>query len=271
MNSKQLSGHIVATYQAIRIGLAIVAFLFPPWLVIGGKMFANLDWQESMSAYYHASELSQKDTATAPQEPTHPGQGTMRNWFVGLLFGVSIILYLYKGFTWLENWPLNIAGVMGLGVALFPMPWGKEFPGIQLNFLGLGFTLHGVCAVTLFICIAYVCIYRAPDTLQLIKNEARKERYRKRYRLLGHLVWGFPVIAWVLSSTLTKHRSLVFVAEMLGVWIFAAYWWVKSLEIGETNADQKAMREQLNVPNHSAADFSKAIPITERPTGPLGH
>lgn len=263
MNPNQLSDHIAATYQSIRIGLAIVAFLFPPWLVIGGKIFANLDWQESMSAYYHASESSQKDAATAPDKLTHPGEGTMRNWFVGLLFGVGITLYLYKGFTWQENWALNIAGVMGLGVALFPMSWGQDFPGNQLNFLGLEFSLHGASAFALFIGIAYVCIYRAPDTLPLIKDEARKERYRKWYRLLGHMMWSFPVIAWVLTSTLTQHRNFVFLVEMLGVWIFGAYWCVKSREIAETNADKKALRDQLNVPEHGATSFLKAIPITE--------
>lgn len=328
MNQDQLSDHIAATYQAIRIGLAIIAFLFPPWLVIGGKIFANLDWQESMSAYYHSSALSQVDaklrnfdtanasstryhqaitvvmqqysrdleviqqtamtagkleevnalqaarqrideklkapgTTASSAQPTHPEEGTMRNWFVGLLFALGIVLYLYKGFTWLENWALNTAGVMGLGVALFPMAWGPDFPGYQLRFLGLEFSLHGACAITLFIGIAYVCIYRAADTLPLIKENARKERYRMCYRVLGHLMWGFPVIAWLLSSTLTQHRYFIFLAEMLGVWIFGAYWWVKSREIAETNADKKALRNQLNVPKHNAADFNKAIPITE--------
>lgn len=328
MNPNQLSDHIAATYQAIRIGLAIIAFLFPPWLVFGGKIFANLDWQESMSHYYHASALSKADAefkkydtanassalyhqaitlamqqysrdlevsrqtamtagkleeATALQsernrimeklktggsaassaQPAYPEEGTMRNWFVGLLFALGIILYLYKGFTWLENWALNTAGVMGLGVALFPMAWGADFPGNQFHFLGLEFSLHGACAFTLFIGIAYVCIYRAPDTLLLIKDKARQERYRKYYRLLGHMMWGFPVIAWVLSSTLTQHRNLIFLAEMLGVWIFGAYWWVKSREIAETNADKKALCNQLNVPVHGAADFNKAIPIAE--------
>lgn len=262
MNSNKLSDHIAATYQAIRIGLAIIAFTFPPWLVLGGKAFDNLKWQESMSAYYHASALSQADSESSKQ-PTHPSQGTMRNWFVGLLFAVGVILYLYKGFTWLENWALNLAGIMALGVALFPMAWGPSFPGYNFRVLGLDFSLHGACAIGLFICIAYVCIYRAPDTLPLIKDTVRRESYRKRYRVVGHLMWSFPVIAWVLSSTLWQHRNLVFLMEMLGVWVFAAYWWIKSREIAETSADKKALRGQLNVPEHHASSVNKLIPITE--------
>ena len=76
-------------------------------------------------------------------------------------------------------------------------------------------------------------------------------------------MWLFPAIAWLVSSTLTQHRYLVFLMEMLGVWIFAAYWWVKSREIAETNADKKALYGQLKVPNHTAAHFNKAIPITD--------
>lgn len=202
MNPNQLSNHIAATYQALRIGLAIIAFLFPPWLVVGGMIFDKVAWQKSMSAYYHASpdsqevarqkDAAQKNPAPVAGEPIRHGQGTMRDWFVGLLFGVGIVLYLYKGFTWLENWALNIAGVMAWGVALFPMPW-PGFSGIRLPLLGPNGTLHGACAITLFFCIAYVCIFRAADTLSLIKDEARREIFRKRYRVLGHLMWLFPV------------------------------------------------------------------------------
>lgn len=264
MTPKELSDHFSATYKALRLGLAIIAFVFPPWLVIGGKLFADLDWQGSMSAYYHASPRSQKDaaeqqsakpeqaakasTTPTPAGPTHPGEGTMRNWFVGLLFAVGIILYLYKGFTVRENIALNISGAMGLGVALFPMGWGPEFPGHEVKLLGLTFSLHGFCALTLFLGIAYVCIRRAKDTLHLISDPDRRNRYRSIYRTQGHLMWVFPVIAWLLSSFQPGRPHLIFLAEMLGIWIFGAYWFTKSREISETSADELALKAQLTVP-----------------------
>jgi hypothetical protein len=253
MNSNSLSQHIAATYQASRVGLAIIAFCFPPWLVIGGLIFGPVKWQDSMSAYYHASNV--------PDPLDHPELGPMRNWFVGLLFGLGIIFYLYKGFTKLENWALNIAGIMALGVALFPMAWGPNFPGKEAHLFGLNFSLHGTFAVSLFLCIAYVCIFRASDTLPLLKDKAKEEKYHKKYQVLGHLMWGFPVIAWILSSTAGGHYY-VFFAEMLGVWIFAIFWWVKSREIQESSADLKAMSGHLHVEKHGLSHLLKPVRIS---------
>lgn len=238
------------------MGLAIIALCFPPWLVVGGKVFGPVRWQDSMSAYYHASPASDRDAQKSPPQVTHPGEGVMRNWFVGLLFALGIILYLYRGFTDLENWALNLAGVMALGVALCPMAWGPESPGLTL---GPNFSLHGAFAISLFLCIAYVCIFRASDTLPLLHNAAREQHYHRIYQCLGHLMWIFPVIAWVLSSFLGGH--LVFLAEMLGVEIFAIFWWVKSQEIKESDADHKAMSGTVQVEPHNFSSLLKPIKI----------
>lgn len=61
---KNLRQHIAATYKALRLGVAVIAFVFPLLLWIGGIFVAGLALEGSMSAYYHA------------------GNGAMRNWFV---------------------------------------------------------------------------------------------------------------------------------------------------------------------------------------------
>src|SRR5688572_6066749 len=74
--------HVLGTYFTLRLGLGVLAVAFPLVLVIGGKLWADLDLQDSMSRYYHA---------------TRSGR-SMRDWFVGILFAMGAVLYLYKGF-----------------------------------------------------------------------------------------------------------------------------------------------------------------------------
>src|SRR5687768_1056650 len=84
-----LHKHMFNTYFVLRKGMACTAIVFPLLLWWVGA-WADIDLQGSMSAYYHTS---------------------MRNWFVGLLFAVGGMLYLYKGFSMRENVALNLAGL----------------------------------------------------------------------------------------------------------------------------------------------------------------
>jgi len=101
MKAKDLTDQITKTYKTLRIGLAVMAFAFPLLLWIGGYLLAKLPLAGSMSAYYHASDLLYPD-----QGP--PGQGVMSNEFVGILFAVGALLIAYQGYSWLEDYALNV-------------------------------------------------------------------------------------------------------------------------------------------------------------------
>ena len=106
MKPDDLQIHIFATYANLRIGVVAIAILFP-FLLWGGWAIHGISLPDSMSAYYHVTENGK----------------SMRNWFVGILFALGIILYLYKGYSIKENLALNFAGVFALGVAISPMDW----------------------------------------------------------------------------------------------------------------------------------------------------
>jgi hypothetical protein len=259
-----LTDNITKTYRATRKGLGLIGLAFPVLLYLGGVVRARLHLQESMSAYYHASALSQAYEILHPGTYVHPSEGVMRDWFVGLLFVIGIIFFLYKGFTPMEDWALNAAGIMALGVALFPMAWGTEFKGDEIEISGIQFSVHGFCAVALFLCIAYVCIFRAPDTLSLVQPDQLRARYRLTYKCLGAAMIVFPLAAFVLSSVLHLRNSSTFFVEMAGVWVFATYWLVKSHEILHTEADRKAAQGLLKVEPHTVkTHFWHELKITE--------
>ncbi len=249
-------------YQVSRQGIAWLAIAFPLILCIGGSISAHLNLEGSMSAYYHASPESQQwvaehpvcltDEAHHPECLIDPGQGVMRNWFVGLLFALGSILVLYRGFTWMEDYALNLAGVMALGVALFPMAWGPDFKGREVTVLAWDFSIHGACAVTLFLCIGYVCIFRACDTLDLIKDETVRKRYRAAYKWLGRAMIVFPFVIFVLFSYFHVRNRATFFIEAAGIWVFAAYWLEPvSKAICQWNDPARNLRSEAGERRHS--------------------
>ena len=88
----ELSEHMVKTYRTLRIGLIVIALLFPWVLWLGGYYLTGgqLRLQRSMSDYYHANaEVIRGPSVpeSVARERLGSGRGVMRNWFVGLLFG----------------------------------------------------------------------------------------------------------------------------------------------------------------------------------------
>jgi hypothetical protein len=248
MTPKDLTEQVSATYRMLRLGLAIVAFSLPPLLFFGGRVFGDLPLAGSISAYYHLS-------SAAHQAADLSGQGLLRNEFVGLLFAVSAFLLAYQGYSKLEDYALNAAGVLALGVALVPMAW-------PITTGGGHFSTHGTCAVLFFVAIGYVCIFRAGDTLTLIKDPVVRQRYQRTYRLLGGAMVLLPITAWALLSLLPDYKSTKFFVEAAGIYVFATYWVVKSHEASKTGLDKKAVRGAIRSRPYRARDAFRPRPVS---------
>jgi hypothetical membrane protein len=191
MSLQQLHDHIHVSYHTIRRGIGVLGFIFPLALMIGG-VFVGIGLQQSMSSYYHTP---------------------MRDIYMGLLCTIAFCLYLYKGYTTLEDRVLNLAGIFAFLTAILPT-------GVS--------PYHEYCAIIFFICIAYVCIFLASETLTLMTDPVMAARFRSIYITLGILMIVLPLIA-----IFSQH---VFWAEFFAVWVFSAYWLVKCLEMKDLDA-----------------------------------
>lgn len=233
--NNELQEHIFSTYVNLRIGIAIIGILLPILLLVVGKS-VGVGFQNSISAYFHAETDG----------------FLLRSIFVGTLFAIGVALYLYKGYSGKENIALNLAGAFAVGVAVFPMTWrGTDgevlYQGINLlNFGEYTLSLHGVCAVFMFLCIAYVCIWCASDTLHLLDDERKRKLYKRMYKFLGFGMILFPLAASVLAVVFHMSDKTIFIVESVGIITFAAYWWIKSREISLTSADRLALNGTLN-------------------------
>jgi hypothetical protein len=225
ISPRDLQKHMAGTYFGLRAGLVVIGFTLPFVLWIGGGLLHGLELQGSMSAYYN----------------TRVGLGvlTPRDFFVGGLFATAACLYLYKGFSPKENVALNCAGVFAALVALFPTaPDGAG---------GGPVTLHGTFAVLFFLCIAYVSVFRAADTLEGVRPEHRAW-YRRAYKTLGGLMIVSPLAAVLFARVTAMGRgpgARVFWAEAFAVWTFAAYWAVKTVEMRTSHAEEEALDAEL--------------------------
>lgn len=176
-----------------RRGMSILAAAFPVIFLVSSFVLHRTDFQPSISAYYW----------------THD---TERNLFVGVLWAVGVFLVLYKGYTQLEDWVLNVAGVCAVGISLFPKPHE-----------GQGTWLHYVFAGLFFACIFYVCIFMSRNSLKDMPDKERAERFRRAYYGCGAVMVGSIGFAFVKGG--------IFWLEALGVWSFAAFWYIKTREL----------------------------------------
>jgi hypothetical protein len=227
-----LQDHVLGTYFNLRVGIAVLAIALPLFLAIVGVL-AGISLQGSMSAYYWAIAAAPDCARPAAPWPA----GTLRNEFVGTLIAVSAFLYLYKGFSRSENVALNLAGIFGVTVALVPTHWPPCEASASIN-------VHSTAAVLFFLCIAYVAVFRAADTLSLIEDSNRRAMYQRWYKLLGAAMIVSPLAAVVFNDFFTPpgtSSSMVFFIEAFGVWAFAAYWIVKSRELHESSVVQRVI------------------------------
>jgi tetrahydromethanopterin S-methyltransferase subunit D len=237
MDATPLEPSESATYFTLRWGTALLGLALPLVLWIGG-LLGGQPLQGSISAYYYTG---------------------MRDEFVGVLAAVGALLVVYRGYTRLEDVALDLAGAFLVGVALVPMGQGS------------GLSLHGAFAVLFFLCIAYVCLFRAGDTLELVSDPALRRRYRAIYRAVGALLVASPLAAIGLSFLLLPSapwKSVVFLAEAAGVWVFAAYWIAKSAEVRGTGSEVLAMAGRLSTRRYGLADAFRPIAVLPTPTPP---
>lgn len=207
---------VSTSYVVLRNGIGVLGFALPIAMIVGG----GLDHiQPSLSAYYHFS----------PERPGQYGAGTMRDLFVGLLCAIGAFLFFYRGHSLLEDVALNVAGISAVLVALFPMDWPPA-PGTTASVTS---RLHSGSATLFFLMIAYVCVFRARDTLYILEDESRRRMFERLYLTFGLLMLATPAMVALLAATSTVagmgYETLI--VESGGVFVFAAFWLVKSFEI----------------------------------------
>ena len=239
--------HITRTYRSLRETMLNVTIAMPLLLWLMGEWWHGVPPQKSLSAYYMAGpEMGPKGgwlrAALVDANNSFVNQvlgflegmssdAPMRTWFVGMLFVLGICLVLYHGLTPTENVLLDIAGVLALGVALFPDECGSCQPWVLGPFR---LTAHSVSAYTAFICLGCVALLAAVKAY--LEMPAGVGRFAGSYLLAAVLMIVLPGAAYLF-----RVDRVTFWMEALGLWAFALYWVVKSIDL-EGNAEHWLIR-----------------------------
>lgn len=203
---------ITASYFFLRRGLAFLAIAFP------FALWALAGINDSLSAYYHCT-----GGVCAAR-----GGGAGRDVLTGVLLATGTFLFFYKGYTRKEDWALNLAGIAAAGVAFFPSDFARGEQGRSL----IG-KIHFSSGLVFFLAIAFVCLFCSGDTLKKLRDKAKALRFKRIYAVLGTLMIAVPVGVFALHYLLNRpgRGYTVLAVELAGLFVFAAFWLVKSREI----------------------------------------
>src|SRR5690349_5662573 len=117
-------GQATRSLLRIALGMGVIAFALPLALLATGVDGPHY----SISHYYHAGDVA-------------------RSIFVGSLWATGVFLILFQGLSTWENVILRVAGVAAIGVAMIPTGRDQCEKGVSL---------HLICAILFFLCLAVV-------------------------------------------------------------------------------------------------------------------
>ena len=201
----------LTSYKSLRKLIGILGILLPLICYLGGRLFASLTLQPSISAYYFTNA---------------------RDFFVGLLVAVALFLMTYKGYEVIDNVITNVTGIAGFGIAIFPclplIDKVKPVGFFQLNPCTSNI-IHLSCAGTFFTLLAINSIF----LFTLTKDKRTMTRNKKR-RNVVYITCGIAIIVSLIILVLAKlipgflaYGNTVFILETIMLFAFGISWLVK--------------------------------------------
>lgn len=244
MDIKHVDDAIVGSYRELRTWVGILALLFPI-LLIGWGWFWGIETQQTMSNYYFAPDPKGSVELYRASLDMFP----VRLWFCGILFIVGFFLHKYHGFSKWEDILLSAAGWFAIGVAVFPMTIdGRNEYDFIMKPLHLPpqVSLHGIFAVLAFLSIGIVIIFFANTTLSKLRDAqpSKYKMFKAAYFIIAAGMAGGIGYA-IIENMLHPEGVFVLRAEWVGVWSFAAYWFVKNYELDHVRQVLKPGNERL--------------------------
>ena len=110
----------------------------------------------------------------------------------------------------------------------------------------------------------------------LSMSQTTRQHYLGRYYVTGVLMVTFPVLAFVATLFLNSQNAFVFLLEMVGIWAFATYWTIKSMELEYSQQELHALVKDSPLPpappkvtgsGHGATTLSDAPGVAESSGG----
>jgi hypothetical protein len=205
----------ILTYNIMRRLIGVLGISLPVVIIIWSYAFSSCNGLlESISAYYHTG---------------------FRDLFVGILCAVSLFLFSYHGYDFMDFITLKLTGLSCLGVAFFPVflpddsyicfnptPDQSEFTNI----------MHNISAVCFFLLLAFICIVlftKSYPNLDKTNFSHGKKLRNKIYIFCGTVIIICVVLIPVTNifCELIKKYNPMFWLETVALFSFGVSWLIK--------------------------------------------
>lgn len=156
----------------------------------------------------------------------------MRDVFIGLLCSIAFFLIAYKGYDDKDNILTNIAGIMALGVALFPTI-SKNIANQPTGVFQLSFEqshiVHLLMTISFFATFAYITL--ALFTIIGPGSLTKQKKLRNRiYKINGVIVLVslilITMIPFALNTSIEK-LPIILIFESVCLIAFGVSWLIK--------------------------------------------
>jgi hypothetical protein len=204
--------NLIISYLTMRRFIGVLGISLPIIVVLGGFIQEGFVIQGSISGYYYTN---------------------MRDFFVGLLCGVSLFLLSYKGYEKSDNIFTTLSGLCAFGMVIFPtaMYSGKVVSvGIFLINDNISEYIHLFFGALFFLSLSFNAIFlftkRDPGALS-----KEKKRRNVIFRICG-IVMILAIICAIIYTIFLRDTSLskiypVLILESIALLAFGISWLVK--------------------------------------------
>jgi hypothetical protein len=203
---------LIVSYLTMRRLIGVIGIALPIIVVFGGFIQNGFVILDSISNYYYTN---------------------MRDFFVGLLFGIALFLISYTGYEKIDNIVGNLSGLFALGIIMFPdsMYTGKDVKvGIFLLNDTLSGYIHLIFSALFFLLLSFNSIFlftkHGPGPI------TKEKRHRNLiYRLCG-IVMIFSMLCIITYTTFFKTTIIwkihpVLILESIALLAFGISWLIK--------------------------------------------
>lgn len=204
--------NLIISYLAMRRLIGILGIALPIIVVLGGFIQNGFVIQGSISSYYHTN---------------------MRDFFVGLLCGVSLFLISYKGYEKIDDIVGTLSGIFALGIVIFPISMysGKVVKvGMLLIDDNISGYFHFTFGTLFFLALSFnsIFLFTKSESGFLTKEKRRRNTI---YHLCG-IVMIFTILCIIiymafLRDTFISKLYPVLVFESIALLAFGVSWLVK--------------------------------------------
>jgi hypothetical protein len=206
------NNNLIISYLTMRRFIGVLGIALPTIVVLGGFIQDGYEIQGSISGYYYTN---------------------MRDFFVGLLCGVSLFLLSYKGYEKIDNIVATISGLCALGMVVFPtaMYSGKVVQvGMFLIDDNISEYIHLSFGTLFFLALSFNSIFLFTKRDPGILSREKKQR-NMIYRICG-IIMILSILCNIVYTLFLRDTSLskiypVLHLESIALLAFGISWLVK--------------------------------------------